>query len=233
MQTNEVQRSWALLPLFLWLCERSGAQTLDLIELGPSAGFNLVWDRYRYRYDGGQWGPAEAPLELAGTERRRVPEQLLRLTPTVRGRIGIDLEPVDVTDPENVLLLKSFVWAGQEERLERIDRAVEAVRQDPSRIVQGDYVELLPEVLAERREGALTIVFQTASMVYLSEEQRARVYAALEAASRETPVGWVSTTHAREGTNGSGLEARLLPGKAQLLAEMDFHGSWLEWLGAP
>jgi hypothetical protein len=35
---------------------------------------------------------------------------------------------------------------------------------------------------------------------------------------------------AREGVNGSGLEVQLRPGEAQFLAEMDFHGAWLEWL---
>src|SRR5262245_6608887 len=33
VQTNEVQRSWALLPAFLWV---AGDAPLDLVELGPS-----------------------------------------------------------------------------------------------------------------------------------------------------------------------------------------------------
>ena len=73
VQTNEVQRAWALLPAFLSL----GASRLDLLELGPSAGLNLVWDRYRYRYQFGSWGPVDAALELAGDEREPVPGGLL------------------------------------------------------------------------------------------------------------------------------------------------------------
>jgi hypothetical protein len=73
VQTNEVQRCWALLPCFLEAARRSGADTLDLIELGPSAGLNLVWDRDAYGYEEGAWGPAGAPLELRGEERRAVP----------------------------------------------------------------------------------------------------------------------------------------------------------------
>src|SRR5205823_997409 len=37
VQTNEVQRSWALLPAFLSV---SDGRPLDLLELGPSAGLN-------------------------------------------------------------------------------------------------------------------------------------------------------------------------------------------------
>jgi hypothetical protein len=148
----------------------------------------------------------------------------------VRDRVGIDIEPVDVTRPEGVLLLKAFVWAGQDDRLERIDRAAEAVRARPPRIVEGDYVELLPKLLAERRPGALTVVYQTASMIYLSPEQRTRVLDAVDAASREAPVGWISTAEPREEISGSGLEVRLWPEEGELVAHMDFHGAWLEWL---
>ena len=98
VQTNEVQRSWVLLPLLLRVAERTGAETFDLVELGPSAGLNLVWDRYAYRYEAGEWGREDAVLSFEGEERRPVPAELLRLEPRVRGRIGIDRAPIDVTD---------------------------------------------------------------------------------------------------------------------------------------
>ena len=75
VQTNEVQRSWVLLPCFLRAAELLGAEELDVVELGPSAGLNLVWDRYRYAYEAGEWGPTDAPLRLAGYERTPVPER--------------------------------------------------------------------------------------------------------------------------------------------------------------
>ena len=62
VQTNEVQRSWVLLPLLLRVAERMSADTFDLVELGPSAGLNLVWDRYGYRYRAGEWGRDGAVL---------------------------------------------------------------------------------------------------------------------------------------------------------------------------
>ena len=131
MQTNEVRRSWFLLPCFLEVARRTGAETFDLLELGSSAGFNLLWDRYRYRYEAGEWGPADALLELDGEERRPVPAELLALVPRVRRRVGLDLDPVDVTTDEGALRLRSFVWPGQPERMERLDRAIAAVRAEP------------------------------------------------------------------------------------------------------
>ena len=232
MQTNEVQRSWLLLPCFLEIARRAGTETFDLIELGPSAGLNLVWDRYRYRYEAGTWGPDNAALELSGEERRPVPGELLRLQPRVRQRRGIDLSPLDVTRPGDALLLKSFVWADQRERLERLDRAVETLRADPPELEQGNVVDRLPELLAERLPGALTVVFQTAVRGYLSREDWKRMLLTLDEAGRSFPLALVSVSQpARDEHRFWGLWLRLWPdGEKHLLAHAGFHGQWLEWL---
>ncbi len=64
VQTNEVQRAWGLLPAFLSVAD---GRPFDLLELGPSAGLNLLWDRYSYRYLTGSWG--HGPFELTGDDR--------------------------------------------------------------------------------------------------------------------------------------------------------------------
>lgn len=234
VQTNEVQRSWMLLPCFLEIARRAGVEVLDLVELGPSAGLNLVWDRYRYHYEVGAWGAEGAPLELSGDERRPVPRELLAQRPVVRHRRGIDLSPIDVTREEDALLLKAFVWADQTERLERLDQAVETLRADPPKLEQGHIADRLPAVLAERKLGALTIVFETAVLGYVGEEQE-RVVAALEAAGREFPLAFVWTARPTEDEHTFyGLWLRLWPdGEKVLLAHAGFHGQWLEWLGEP
>jgi hypothetical protein len=233
VQTNEVQRSWMLLPCFLELARRTGAGTFDLIELGPSAGFNLLWDDYRYRYERGTWGPAGAPLELAGEERQPVPAELLGLKPRVRSRIGIDTEPVDVARPEEALLLKAFVWPDQEWRLELLDRAVDAVRRRRPPIVRADVAEELPRLLAERRRDAVTLVYQTAVLGYLPPERRDLVYEALDAAGRDGSLAYVgSHSPLDESEHYYGLGIQMWPGSDQreIVAHADFHGAWIEWL---
>ena len=231
IQTNEVRRSWFLLPAFLFVARTARVETFDVVELGPSAGFNLVWDRYRYRYVGGAWGAKNAPLDLTGVERRPVPADLLDVKVVVRDRIGLDLSPRDVTQDDDLLLLKAFVWVGQEERLEQIDRAAAALRADAPRLVRGDYIELLPRLLAHRREGALTVVFQTASAGYLTGDQRQTLRTALDDAGRESPLGWVSTVPPLDRElRAFAVEAGVLPGEPSRLMHADFHGAWLEWL---
>jgi hypothetical protein len=231
IQTNEVQRSWVLLPCFLEVARRTGTEAFDLIELGPSAGLNLVWDGYRYRYEAGGWGSPDAPLELGGEERRAIPESLLRLAPRVGRRVGVDINPVDASTDEGARLLKSFVWADQVDRLRRLDRGIEALRADPPELVQGDFVELLPGLLANRRPGVLTVVFQTGTLGYLSPEQRSRLRSTLEEAGAAGPLAFVSTGGPRvQGATYWGVSLQTWPGERELVAEADFHGSWLEWL---
>jgi hypothetical protein len=232
VQTNEVQRCFALLPAFLVLAAEHGAETLDLVELGPSAGLNLLWDRYAYAYRAGRWGSSE--LLLRGVEYVPVPQEVLARRPAVRRRLGIDLNPVDVTSEHGARLLHAFIWPGRVERAQRLRRAIAILRREPPTLVRGDYVELLPVVLAQRDEEALTVVFQTASTGYIGREKRAELRALLEEAGREGPLGWVSTRAVEEleedRHDSYELEVGLWPGgERRFLLRCDFHGNWIRW----
>jgi hypothetical protein len=230
VQTNEVQRSWVLLPLFLRVAQRTGADEFDLIELGSSAGLNLVWDRYRYFYGAGEWGGPEARLTLAAEEKKPVPVELLELRPRVGGRVGIDRNPIDVTTDEGARLLKCFVWAGQTDRLERLDQAIESLRTDPPELLRGDIAEELPALLAARRPDVLTVVFETATLGYLPEEGVERVRAALDEAGRSGSLVFVSTGRGRTGDKHWGLRIVYHPsGEREFAGEADYHGAWLDW----
>jgi hypothetical protein len=230
VQTNEVRRAWLLTPLFLRVAQRLGNSVFDLIELGSSAGLLLGWDRYHYVYEAGEWGPREAPLTLRGEERRPVPADLLESTPLVRRKVGVDLSPLDVMSDESLRLLKAFVWAGQDERLARLDEAFAAVRADPPELVQGNYVEVLPELLAERDPDVLTIVFASATLAYLSDDDVDRVRSALAESGRSGGLVFVTTGKGRTGERHWGLRIVYYPGgDREFAGEADYHGAWLDW----
>ena len=236
VQTNEVQRCWMLLPCFLEVVRRSGLTELDLVELGPSAGLNLLWDRYRYSYAAGGWGSGEALLELRGEERGRVPAELLSVQPVVGSRIGIDVAPIDVGSDEGARLLKSFVWPDQEWRLRQLDEAIDAVRREPPQLLRGDLVDELPRVLSHARGDALTLVWHTAVLGYLPRERRELVYETLEEAGARVPIAFVQTTVPEGDADNAGtfygLAIRVYPTAREVVANADFHGAWLDWLSA-
>jgi hypothetical protein len=225
-----------LLPTFLAAAAETGLP-LELLELGPSAGLNLIVDRYRYRYANGAWGPADALLELTTQESPggAVPESLLSHELVVRRRRGIDLMPIDATTAEGYLLLRSFVWPGLDERVARLDAAVETLRRMPDRpeLVAGDYTAVLPRLLAERPADALTVVFETFSTIYLPEDVARELAEALETAGADgRPLAWVSVRRWELGTGTEAafeLELRVWPGQAHVVARVDPHGNTLDW----
>lgn len=233
VQTNEVGRCAALLPAFLEAA-RLGGRRLDLLELGPSAGLNLLFDRYRYAYRNGEWGDATSRVVLAAEERTPVPSDLLRTRVEIGRRRGIDLNPVDVRDDEGVRRLLCFVWADQWVRIERLKRAVAIARRDPAELIVGDYVEELPRLLEDRDEHALTVVFQTASTQYLSRERYDELRSIVEGAARQAPLAWISTQRHDEEVGeftGYALELALWPDhEARVVAFMGYHGEWLDYV---
>jgi hypothetical protein len=111
-----------------------------------------------------------------------------------------------------------------------LDRAIAVVRSDPPELIRADYVESLADVLESRPPGALTVVFQTASMFYLTPEERERVRETLDRAAREAPLAWVSAGgHLVEGMTTWDIDARLLPSPTRVVAHADFHGAWIDW----
>lgn len=222
VHTNEVRRCWWLLPCFLEAARRFGASSVDLLELGCSAGLNLLWDRYRYVYANGSRGPRSS-LVLGGVERVPVPRDLIERAVAVRSRIGVDRDPPDLRSEEGVHVLKAFVWADQDERLDQLEHAVDVWRADPPTVVVGDIVDELPGLLARPGAGELLLVWATAALGYLPADRRARARELLASAGR--PLAFVETRQPLDGSHDHyGLRVN-----GDEVAHGDFHGAWLEW----
>jgi hypothetical protein len=227
VQTNEVQRAWVLLPGLL----ATGAERVDLLELGASAGLLLALDDYDYRYRAGRWGRGEERLVLTGRDRRGPARSLLARRLEVERRRGIDLEPVALDDA-GARLLEAFVWADQADRIARLRRAIEVARRRAIPVERGDYVERLPDLLAERRDDALTVVFSSVTTMYLDDERYGELRAALARAGGDGPLAWLSLEGPRDDAayEGVALDLTLWPGgRTRRLARADYHGTWLEW----
>src|SRR3954470_20019429 len=63
VQTNDVGRSAALYAALLWLVDRH-QMPMRLLEIGASAGLNLLTDRYCYVVDGVELGDPASPVRL-------------------------------------------------------------------------------------------------------------------------------------------------------------------------
>ena len=124
-QTNEVGRSVALLVGLFDLAAATGCRRVRLLELGASAGLNLLLDRFRVVGDGWSWGPEASPVQLLGAVHGAIVPAELEI---VEAR-GCDLDPVDATSDQGRLRLTSFVWPFDVHRHERLAGALAAGRR--------------------------------------------------------------------------------------------------------
>ena len=159
VQTNEVRRSALLLPAFVLVSREARGRPLYLLEIGAAVGLNLLWDRYGYDYGNGlRSGDSNSPVQIRCSLRGSLTPSVPAILPEVRRRIGVDLNPIDVRRPDETLWLRSLLWPGETERARLLEKAVAVARRERPKIVAGDGVELLPELLAEvPREAALCI----------------------------------------------------------------------------
>jgi hypothetical protein len=224
-QTNEPARCAALLPLLALL-----PQPLALLEVGAAAGLCLLPDRYAYRY--GSHAVGSGPPVFACEPHGDVP--LPPQAPQVVWRVGIDLEPIDLRNAEEVRWLEALVWPGQPGRLERLREAIEVARADPPRIVQGDLVERLCEVAGEAPPGATLVVFHTAVLAYLDAARRAEFAGRVDQLgatwiSNESPGVTPGVAAAKPRASERGGHFLIAQGRRPV-AFCDPHGAWVQWL---
>ena len=230
-QTNEVMRSAMLLPGLLAVARQTD-RGLDLAEIGSSAGLNLHFNRFRYDYDGVSWGSPDSPVVLSPEVRGRRPDLGGGLT--IVARDGCDLAPVRLEDDADRLRLRSFVWADQTARLERLDAAIRVALEGPVDVTAGDAVDFVRRKLVGRRRDATFVLFHSIMWQYMPQKSRDAIRDAMHAAgakaTKRDPLAWVSMEPSR-GNDHAVLRVTLWPeGDTRRLAHCDFHGRWIEAL---
>lgn len=233
VRTDEVGRSASLLPAFETIARRA-RRPLALIEVGASAGLNLNFDLYAYDYGAaGRVGDRSNPVHLAVDVRGDIEPPLPGPDrfPAVASRIGIDLRPVDVRDPDQTLWLEALVWPDQWWRSDLLRAAIGAARAQPATIVSGDLLEVLPALLESvPRDVALT-VYHTYAVYQLTAEARDRLTALLAAVGARRDLFWLSLEWFSSGRPLLELSAWQGGQRSDsVLAACHEHGQWLQWL---
>ena len=219
VQTNETGRGlcW-LLPLSCvpW-------KAVHLVDLGASAGLNLVADYRAYRLVGE--GLDETRVDVG---RGRPPQFLARCRgettflqslasnepPAMISRTGCDLAPFRLTGQEDELTLMSFVWGDQAERLQRLREGIAALKEVER--VEGS-IDLQAADLPDKLDGFLrnrvpgddgrpVVLYNTTMTMYLRDKgaslsERIGVWAA----EQQRPVLWLQWEPPRDGREPPGL----------------------------
>lgn len=246
-QTNQPARCATLLPA---LARIDGP--LALLEVGASAGLCLLPDRYDYLYTD---APGTTPDRSRGTtevsraERGGPPAPRFvcavdPATPRPRRpvevvwRAGLDLNPLDVTDPDARAWLDALIWPGEEHLRTDLHRALDIAATNPPRVERGDLRRDLRQLADEAPADATLVVFHTAVLAYVPDAaDRDGLAAAIAELAARRPVVWLANeTPARipglpdDVVAGHPLDRFLLCRDGEPLARTDPHGAGLTWL---
>lgn len=161
VQTNEVRRCAYLYPVFAWIFQQT-EKPLALIEIGTSAGLQLLWDKYSYTYGTGETfgNPASnvhLSSEIKGGHVPILPPEM----PPVASRTGVDLHINDLNNGEDFLWLKSLIWPEHRERRTLFEQAAQCVKDNPISLIEGDGVDLLPNLIEGIPDEHSICVFHT------------------------------------------------------------------------
>jgi hypothetical protein len=229
-QTNEPARCATLLPVLARL-----PQPLALIEVGASAGLCLIADRYGYDYGGHLVRPAVDQLEppvfsCVVNVITPIPTAL----PRVIWRAGLDLDPVDLSDPDQTAWLEALVWPEQTDRLAKLRAAMRIAREDKPRVLKGDLRTDLARLTAEAPKDATLVVFHTAVLAYIrSQPEREEFARSVKSLcdfwiSNESPrvLPKIAARVGKEGPKG----CFLMSVNGVPVGWTDPHGASLDWI---
>lgn len=230
VQTNEVSRCAGLMPLFVEASKRVPGRPLFLVDIGASAGLNLCWDQYGYKY--GQHaavGVMKSPVQIeCGLRGANIPMVRTPFPPIV-SRVGVDLNPLDVANEDDMLWLRALVWPEHEKRAELLRNAIAVARQHKITHVAGDGVERLPEVMKLVAADAVLCVMRVFTQIGQESRQR---WSEIIAGYGTTRDIMVITARPHGGDDSELVLTSFVNGaRAEtVFAYMQNHGNWIEWV---
>jgi hypothetical protein len=227
-QTNEVGRSGVLIAAVRQLLSQHDLP-LHLLELGASAGLNLLFDRYDFA-TGDQMPPVRPSNVLLQPRLTGIlpPDRPIRIA----SRRGVDLTPLSpVTDADRLI---AYVWPEHGTRLNRLRAALAIAVQDPPPVDRDSAADWLDAQLAgPAPKGAIRLVFHTIAAQYFPTAERTRINAIFDrAGATATPHAPLARIRMEAAGDGAGAEVTLQVwpgGQRQVLGRAGFHGEWLDW----
>lgn len=235
-QTNETGRATGLACGFLWTAARS-PQPFHMLELGASAGLNLNWEKFAY---------AHPPWGRASSGGPAIPTVVTGNVPNWRdiaiaARAACDQNPLDPADPDARLRLRSYIWADQSARMDRLNAALDLARATAVAPEKADAAEWVKRKLAGELPLGTSVVYHSIFFQYPPRDVRNAIrYNIEEAGARTTSdrrLAWVrfepesviggQREHIRYVLNVVLWDAGRR--SEETLAEVDPHGRFMTW----
>lgn len=227
VQTNEVRRCAYLYPIFCAIYQWT-KKPLSLIEIGSSAGLQLLLDKYSYSYGGNEvYGNKESIVHLTSEVRNgNIPSNLSNIPP-VNYRLGIDLHISDLTNEEDSLWLKALIWPEHKDRLDNFEQSVKLLKMNPPQLREGDGVAMLNEYAAKVPKDSALCIFHTHVANQMPRDIKGELLQKVDMiGSRRDTFHVYNNIHDRK----LHLDSYMNGNKQHIvIGDTDGHGRWFDW----
>ncbi|UOQ84473.1 DUF2332 domain-containing protein [Gracilibacillus salinarum] len=227
VQTNEVRRCAYLFPVFQFIYD-TDHKPLALIEIGTSAGLQLLWDKYSYSYGMNEiFGNENADVHLSShIKKGKLPIHKDSIPP-VANRIGVDLHTVDLKDELEFLWLNALIWPEHQERRVLFQKGSNCVKENDLTLIEGDGVALLPTLAENISNDQCICVFHTHVANQMPGEVKAKLLQHVKMIGQSREI-----FHIYNNMEDKDLHLQYyLDGTeyVQKIGQTDGHGRWFTW----
>lgn len=227
VQTNEVRRCAYLYPSFCFIYSQI-KKPLSLIEIGTSAGLQLLWDLYGYSYgDDLRYGHSSSDVVISSEIRGNNKPFLLPDSPPVALRFGVDLHVNDLSNSEDYLWMKSLIWPEHKERVELFNKAVNLLKNKSINLIEGDGIAFLPDITSQIPEDTAICIFHTHVANQIPENRKQELMNHIQTIGKKRDVFhlynnmWDRDLHLDFFIDGKEYN--------KVIAETDGHARWFNW----
>ncbi|MFJ7733966.1 DUF2332 domain-containing protein [Lysinibacillus sp. NPDC097231] len=187
VQTNEIRRCSYLYPMMTEIYERH-QKPLAFIEIGASAGLQLGMDQYNYDYNQQLITNSKGAFVLSSENQGEPLPASITKAPVVCQRIGIDLNPIDIHNKEDLHWLQALIWPEHQERRFLLNQALPILKSLNLQLIKGDAIKLIKDISRDIHEDAMLVVYHTHVANQIPMALRLELIEQLKEISLERPL---------------------------------------------
>lgn len=187
-QTNEVNRSAVLATVIGDVAHQLRHDRITLVDVGCSMGLNLFPDKVRVA-DQEDGDPATLITTCLSGDFTRQP------VPTITHRVGIDLNLLSASSPDDVLWLRACLWPEERRRVQRFEAILHSLPDWPQPEFRGgDAIKQVRRLLTEPGSEPMYLL-NSWVLAYFTDDERRAWRAMIDEFLPVRPIVWISFEH--------------------------------------
>lgn len=232
VQTNALNRCAYIMPI---LSNIFDGKTINIIDIGTSAGLTLNFDKYEYHYND-KYLFGNSPVKIRSEIKNGIMPSF-KESVIINKKIGVDQNPLDLKDEENVNWLKALIWGDLTERVKKINEAINVAKKESISFEKANTIQDFEEIIGRQESEIPLIIYHTHVLYQFTQEEREEFWNLIDKIGEERDLTYLATEGSRVFKTDYGLSGILVEltkyekglKHSRVVAETNGHGNWIKW----